>query len=150
MKKLFIFAFVGMFLMSFALVSADPGKLWITEEDCISPSGVNAAIKFDINDSVWVKGTGFKEGEYLWDITGQPGEASCDSTEIVASDFYNVDASGDFCFEAYKVLDDDCGVYKVNFGDKNKVLHVVPEFGFYIGMMTILSAVGIFFVVRRD
>ena len=28
--------------------------------------------------------------------------------------------------------------------------HVVPEFGFFIGMLTILSAVGIFFVVRKD
>lgn len=27
---------------------------------------------------------------------------------------------------------------------------LVPEFGFYVGMLTILSAVGIFFFVRRD
>ncbi|MEA3248708.1 MAG: S8 family serine peptidase [Nanoarchaeota archaeon] len=34
-------------------------------------------------------------------------------------------------------------------GIMNSQGHVVPEFGFFVGMLTILSAVGIFFVVRR-
>ena len=35
-------------------------------------------------------------------------------------------------------------------GIMNSQGNIVPEFGFFVGMLTILSAVGIFFVVRKD
>jgi hypothetical protein len=144
MKKLFVMLLLGMFFVG--LASAGTGAIWTTKVDCV-PQDAN---EYDIGEHVYIRGDGFVPGEYDWEITGQPGEASCDPNEIIAYGSYIVDESGYFCFDAYEVEEGDCGVYKTNFNNKFDNYHVVPEFGFVIGMLTALSAVGIFFFVRKD
>ena len=148
MNKLFGFMFIGLFLMSF--VVADAGAIWTTRENCVVPTVPQNENAYNIGENVWIRGDGFAPGEYDWEIEGQPGKASNDPNEIVASGTYIVDDSGYFCFDAYEVLNDDYGVYKANFNNKFDNYHVVPEFGFIMGMLTVLSAVGVFFVVRKD
>ena len=145
MGKLLLFTmFVGLFLMGFAV--AGTGSIWTTKTDCV-PQDSN---EYGIVENVWIRGDNFFPGEYDWEIKGQPGKASCDSNEVVANGSYIVDDSGYFCFEAYGVMNDDCGVYKADFNNKFDNYHVVPEFSTVVAMLTILSAVGIFFVVRKD
>lgn len=138
------------------MVSAgNPGAIWTTKGDCGNVSqDVN---HYAIGETIYINGAGFDAGDYDWVINGNPGRASCDSDAVVASGNYAVDSSGAFCFEAYTVLNDDCGEYKVAFGEKKGDNYridldapIVPEFGFYIGALTLLSAVGVFFLVRRN
>lgn len=134
-------------------VSQNPGAIWTTRSDCGDVSqNVN---QYAIGEAVYVNGAGFDEGTYNWTVMGNPGGSSCDPSVVVASGSYAADGTGEFCFQAYTVQQDDCGEYKVNFGNKNDNfridlnLPVVPEFGVVVGMLTLVSAVGIFFFVRR-
>lgn len=54
-----------------------------------------------------------------------------------------------FAFNAYVVQTDDCGGYQASFNHKQDTYHVVPEFGVFVGLLTILSALGVFFIIRR-
>ena len=145
MKKIIVSMLIFVFMLS--VVSATSGSIWTTRESCDTPQNEN---HYDIGEDVWIKGENFDEGDYDWNITGQPGQASCDPKEIVANGSYTVDGTGAFCFKAYTVENDDCGEYKASFDKRQDNYHVVPEFGFFVGMLTILSAVAMFFVVRKD
>ena len=68
---------------------------------------------------------------------------------VVAEGSFVVDESGAFCFDAYTVQNDDCGVYKAKFSNKQDNYHVIPEFGIFAGAMTVLSAIAVFFIIRR-
>ena len=132
--------------LNLSLVSAASGAIWTTRENCKIPRNENS---YDVGDSIYIRGENFAPGEYDWDITGQPGQASCDPRTVVASGSYTVDDSGEFCFDAYTVADDDCKVYQATFGKKHDNYHVIPEFGLVTGLLTALSAVTVFFLVRR-
>ncbi len=160
MKKLLVSSILVFILViaSIALVMANggPGSIWTTTENCgEDPQNENP---YALGQKVFINGANFNPGTYDWTITGAGGEnseASCDPGAIVASGNYTVDSSGAFCFEAYTINFDDCGVYKVDFNGKKDNYHVdlslppVPEFGTIIGALTILSAIGAFFVIRR-
>ena len=156
MKKILLLTFALLLMGSLvmAMVSAKSGAIWTTKDDCgDSSQDVN---HYAVGDAVYINGAGFDAGTYDWDITGQPGGASCDPSTVVASGTdYPVGEDGSFCFPAYTVQDGDCGEYKVDFGGKGDNYRVdlsvptVPEFGATAGIATILGALGLFFVVRR-
>lgn len=124
------------------------GAIWTTKNDCgDEQQDVN---EYDIGEVIYINGANFDEGTYDWEIKGQPGQASCDPNQIVVSGDYTVDESGAFCFEAYTVEEGDCGVYKAKFSNKQDNYHVIPEFGAVVGIMTVMGAVGLFFLVRRN
>ncbi len=95
-----------------------PGAIWTTNADCGDETqDVN---HYPVGGVVWVNGNNFKPlTEFDWTITGQPGHASCDPGEIVASGKITTDEDGAFCFNAYTVREDDCGEYTVDVGNKN-------------------------------
>jgi len=146
MKKLFMLAIVALLLVaSIAMVSAGSGSIWTTRNDCgDSQQDVNEYLP---GEHVFINGNNFDEGNYDWTITGQPEK--CDPNVVVAEGDHTVDSSGAFCFDAYTVLQGDCGVYKVDFNNKKDNYHVIPEFSLIVGALTVVSAIGIFFFVRR-
>ncbi|MCH7850989.1 MAG: hypothetical protein IH845_05085 [Nanoarchaeota archaeon] len=161
-QVLLMYGLIALVVMSFSLVSANSGSssphgsIWTTTSLCGEESqDVN---HYNLNESVYINGENFEEGSYDWTVSGLGGSkksrASCDPFDTVATGTYSVNSSGDFCFEAYTVALDDCGEYRVKFDNKKDNFRVntevVPEFGTIIGMLTILSAAGIFFVVRRE
>ncbi len=145
---------ISLFIMLIGFVPApeNGGAIWTTNEDCGTESqNVN---HYGLGESVYINGAGFNEETYAWNITGQPGQASCDPDTSVATGNVVVNSSGAFCFEAYTVQADDCGEYKSNFNSKYDTYRVdqvpiVPEFGAVVGVLTVLGALGVFFVVRR-
>lgn len=129
------------------------GSIWTTRSDCGTEQ--QDENQYAIGEKVYIRGEGFCPGDYDWDITGQPGQASCDSNSVVISGNRTVDSSGNFCFEAYTVNSNDCGVYHAEFGNKGDNYHVsntplIPEFGLTIGILTIVGAVGTFFLIRKQ
>lgn len=155
-RQIFPIMFVISLIMLAGFVSAgvqgNPGAVWTTTSSCGSPQNVN---HYAIGEKVYLHGDNFNAGTYAWDITGQPGQASCDPNIVVSSGNVVVNDSGEFCFEAYTIQAGDCGVYKVSVGDKHDTYQVeeiplVPEFGLFAGILTVLSAIGIFFFVRKN
>jgi hypothetical protein len=158
MKKTLSVLMLSMALvLTLGLVAAQSGSIWTTTENCgEDPQNVN---EYAIGDVVYINGANFCEGTYAGDITGQGGsenaQASCDPNVVVASGTVTTNADGTFCFQAYTVANDDCGVYKSTVdSNKHDAYHVntdmiVPEFGTTIGIATALGALGVFFLVRR-
>jgi len=125
----------------------NPGSIWTTRDNCgDEQQDVNHYLP---GEHVFINGANFDERDYDWTIKGQPGGASCDPSIVVASGTKTVNSSGAFCFDAYTVANDDCGEYKVKFENKGDNYNVIPEFGLVVGIMTVLSAVGVFFFIRR-
>jgi len=105
-----------------AEVEFTDAAIWTTRNDC--GDSTQDANHYAIGDSVHINGDGFTAGNYSWEIKGKPGGASCDSNVVVASGIWAVNASGEFCFNAYTVQADDCGEYGVKFdvkGDNYRV-----------------------------
>ena len=160
MKKTFVLGLFALLLVSMvAMVSAtlhvcnaNEGTIWTTNNDCGNVTqDVNL---YGVGEKVFINGKDFDCLNYNWTITGQPGGASEDPGIVIAFGSKTVNPDGSFCFEAYTIQSDDGGVYKVDFGKKNDNYHVdrtplVPEFGLFAGVLTLVSAVGLFFVVRR-
>jgi len=157
MKKLLTILLLTILCLSLVFAGgsepANPGSIKTTRVDC-------GDIEVNVNDyargeQVYIHGISFNAGNYDWKVIGQPGGASCDSETVVAFGNHPVDESGEFCFAAYTVDVDDCGVYKVYFNEKKDGYNVdlkapiVPEFGAFTGLLTILGALGVFFFVRR-
>ncbi|MFH1073144.1 MAG: hypothetical protein V1743_06990 [Nanoarchaeota archaeon] len=150
MKPFFALGILLCLLTTFA--SADnPGSIWTTKDDCgESQQDVN---HYAIGETVWINGANFNADNYPWDITGQPGQASCDPNIVVASGIVTINETGAFCFAAYTVQNDDCGEYKVNVGNKNDNYHVdeqvIPEFGLLAGGIALIGALCTFFLLRK-
>src|SRR3989344_3709465 len=145
MKTKLLAIFVALLLVAVmpTIVSAVPGAIWTTTASCgEDPQNAN---HYAIGDVIYINGENFDEGNSSWDITGQPGGASCDPNTVVASGVVSVGESGSFCFEAYTVANDDCGEYKATAGNKHdnyrvdEDVPVVPEFGLIAGLTTILG-----------
>ncbi len=156
MKKRFgFFLFIAILCVSF-VSAGSMGAIWTTTNGCGEPSqNVN---HYEVGEQVYLNGVGFyKNGEYTWTVKGNKGGASCDSGVVVASDVLPLYEEESFCFPVYTVQEGDCGVYKVRFGMKVDSYRVdlenyvpnAPEFGTVVGVLTVLGALGVFFVVRR-
>ncbi len=97
-------------------IQQNNGAIWTTDGSCGDASqDVN---HFQKGHSVYINGSGFSAGSYSWTITGNPGGASADPNIVVASGTVVVDDSGEFCFNAYTVKNDDGGEYSVKVGNK--------------------------------
>ena len=153
MKKIFSLTILSLMIISLiGIVSAETGTIWTTRDDCGDETkNVN---HYEVGEAIWINGYNFEAGEYEWNIMGlgqsEDSQASCDPNVIVASGDYTVNETGAFCFDAYVVQNDDCGQYQADFNHKHDTYHVVPEFGVFIGLLTILSAFGVFFIIRRE
>lgn len=159
MKRLLV-PLISLFLMiSVVIVSAEDvtltfssncnsGSIWTTRQGCETPQDEN---HYAQGEDIYIHGRNFDKEVYKWDIEGQPGRASGDPKIIVANGSYQVNSTGDFCFYAYTVQEDDWGEYKVTFNNKhdNYRVPVVPEFGIIIGSLTIVGAVILFFIIRK-
>jgi hypothetical protein len=154
MKKLFAIILLSILCLSLVLAINTPENsrnIWTTKNACGNVTqDVN---QFALGDKVYINGKNFDPISYNWFIRGYAQGSSCDPDINVSSGSYTVDKSGQFCFEAYIVNRDDCGQYKVRLGDNvdnyNVNVPIVPEFGVIIGALTILGAVGTFFIIRR-
>ncbi len=114
---------------------AAPASVWTTQITCADPADQDAN-EYANGDTVYVRGKNFEtETTYYWTIMGNPGGASADPSEIVASGDVTTDGDGYFCIGAYVVGSDgdlDDGVYTVDVydnpdhegGSKNDNYHV--------------------------
>ncbi len=119
--------FIGAATVDLNKTPGNPGAIWTTRNDCgEEQQDVN---HFSVGENVYINGANFDEDVYNWDISGQPGGASGDPGQEVASGQFNVDSSGSFCFNAYTVQSDDWGEYKVTFGNKHDNYRVEPSLG---------------------
>ena len=129
----------------------NPGSIWTTDGACGDEQ--QDKNRYNLGDAVYVNGANFDEGTYDWSIVGQPGGASCDpEIEVAGGTAFAIGPSGNFCFEAYKVADGDCGVYKVDFGGKNdnyRVGNEVPEFGVVAASVAMIGALAGLVMFRR-
>jgi len=106
-------------------VFAAAGSVWTTSVTCDQQETQNTNA-YSAHDKIVIRASGFDPNtQYAWSITGQP--ASCDPKTDVAYGFATTDPDGYACVEAYTVQEDDCGVYKYDFGGKNDNYHVVGE-----------------------
>lgn len=95
--------------------NGNTGAIWTTSGSCGAPQNVN---HYQSGNVIYINGSGFDAGDYDWHIKGQPGGASGDPGDVVASDTVTVGAGGAFCFAAYTVHGDDWGEYSVKVGTK--------------------------------
>ena len=113
------------FQLAYAQTDRSSGAIWTTDGSC--GGSTQDENHFNHGDVVYINGSGFDEGSYSWTITGQPGNASDDPGDVVASGTFNVDSSGSFCINAYTIPDDDGGEYSVKFGNKGDNYDVARE-----------------------
>lgn len=151
MRKIFSLILFAVIFSSLVGAVSNPGNIWTVTGSCGDPQDAN---HYYLGEKVYIMGSGFNPGQYEWFIIGKPGGASCDPNKLVELGIFNVDSTDEFCFEAYTVAMDDCGEYHADFGGKGDnyqvdVSAVVPEFGVLVGTLTILGALGVFFLVRR-
>lgn len=140
MKKVFGIMLVVMFMFSLSLVSADRtlinGKI-LYDGDIDNPV-VNAFVNVTCNGNSVVTNSSAC-GNYWVDFV--PSE--CTNGDIVI-----VSATKDGLYGSRTGIVEDSGISGLDIAVINVPL--VPEFGFFVGMLTILSAVMVFFVVRKD
>lgn len=157
MKKILsLFVLASLLLMVGFASAGSMGSIWTTSNECGEPS--ESSNHYEIGEQIYLNGIGFyKNGAYNWTVKGNPGRASCDSGKIVATGSLPLSDEESFCFPVYIVQEGDCGVYKVRFGMKvnsyrvklNDYIPNAPEFGTVVGVLTVLGALGVFFVVRK-
>lgn len=129
------------------LPQAHPGSIWTTRNNCGAyEQNVN---DYNIGEYVYINGANFMPGEYDWVITGKPGSASCDPGIVVAFGSLTIDEANAFCFNAYQIQSDDCKEYEVKFDNKHDNYNVIPEFTPIIGILTLMGAISVFFLVRK-
>lgn len=121
-KKGVLIFLLSFFVFFVSFVAADSGAIWTTRNDCGNQT--QDANQYRIGDHVFLNGDGFAIDLYPWDITGKPGGASGDPNIVVANGTKSVNASSNFCFDAYTVEADDWGEYGANFGGKKDNYHV--------------------------
>jgi len=111
-----LFILLGLNNPNFSSADA-PGSIWTTDS---CPDGQQDTNRYyQSGDQVYIRGHNFDPDTYDWNITGQPGEASCHPNQAVASGQHTVISTDYFCFLAYTIGSGDCGEYKFTFG-KNK------------------------------
>ena len=98
------------------VVSANTGAIWTTTGTCGDPQNINHYVT---GAQVFINGAGFPEGDYDWEIKGQPGQASNHPNIVVASGIVSVDETGAFCFSAYTIGAEDGGTYTAQVGNKS-------------------------------
>lgn len=151
MNKILAFVILALLIISITgMVSArvNSGAIWTTKESCDTPQDAN---QYFVGEKVYIHGSNFAPATYNWNIFAVP-----EKDPAIASGSYNVTSNEEFCFYAYTIQPEDNGVYKTYLGDvKSDNYHIattpiVPEFGLFVGALTVMGAVGVFFFVRRQ
>lgn len=152
MKKAILIIFISFILLGMVLANGS-GAIWTTTNGCgeDSPQDENHYLE---GDALYLNGENFDEGNYTFDITGLPGQASCHPAQTIIEGSQAVDETGAFCVPIYVIQEDDCGEYKVTFGKKHDnyrvdVPPVVPEFTFVVASATVLGALIAFLIIRK-
>ena len=120
-RKLYKFSYVAgsifvvlsmlMSLMPAFPVFAAQGSTKTSAGTCNNPVNKN---HYSAGDNIILHFEGFEPNStFAWQIEGNPGGASCDPGDVVASGTFDSDANGDGCVFAYTILPDDCGEYHV-------------------------------------
>lgn len=146
MKKLLSVLLLSMLCIS--LVVATQGSIWTSTGSCDSNQGDN---QYYAGQTVYIHVENFNANtNSSWNI-----RTWVDDNEIVIiRGNVQLDENGSVCFPAYTIQAGDSGEYKVSVDGKHKTYHVieppmVPEFGPIVGGLTVLGAIGVFFLVRR-
>jgi len=142
MKKVLTLILMGMFLLSLGFASADTmiaGKIY--NADYTATIGdADVMVSCGDGDGVVVKNTtSLSDGSYSVDFE----ENVCDNGDTLTVYAEKGSLTGG---QSGEIHDDVIGTWDLAIVN----VPLVPEFGFIVGMITILSAVGIFFVVRKE
>ena len=156
MKKVFGVMFVLMFVFSLSLVSATTIITGTIYNADYSDTVFNATVEVTCNGNQATPYPvySFNDGTYMVEFSNK----DCDDGDMA---FAHAICVGSQCTETVSgniIVGEntksgevhDCGalIPSLNIGDVDVPL--VPEFGFFVGMLTILSAGVIFCVVRRN
>jgi len=132
-----------------------PSILTFTNDQCNLPN----VSSYNAGQEVYVQVENLESGTYYLKIKWNSGDPACDPKKDVRQTGALIIDSTKFCFDTgYKVKNKDCGEYKIVLVNANtqiegkyKVFYnvpMVPEFGPIVGILTVLGALGVFFVVR--
>ncbi|MCK4649600.1 hypothetical protein KAT36_00045 [Candidatus Pacearchaeota archaeon] len=145
MKKMMALALIGMFVLSFGFASAKTlvaGKIYNADySDVIG--GADVTVSCDHNGVVSVGNTiSLGDGSYGVEFD-EIGSNACNNGDFLTVYAEKGSLTG---MNSGEINDDVIGDWDL------AVVNVplVPEFGFVVGMLTVLSAVCVFFVVRKD
>lgn len=145
MKKVMAFVLIGMFVLSLGLVSAKTMISGVIYNADYTEKIANASVTVtcDHNGDIGVQNTESLADGIYGVIFNETGSNSCNNGDILTVYAEKGSLTGIQSGEIRENFMGDWDVGIVN-------VPLVPEFGFYMGMLTILSAVGIFFVVRKE
>jgi hypothetical protein len=147
MKKILSVMILGLFIISMiGMVSAGSinnvvvgGTIWDSAHVPITNTSVTVECKDPSNVTTFTDSNLITdgEGEYFIEIDNSQGtQCTLGDTVIVTATDYNVEEED---VVANSLLTVDIVIIEVT----------VPEFGFFLGALTILGAVGIFFFIKR-
>ncbi len=145
MRKIFLVLIMGLFVFSIAGVSATTlinGVIY-SSNHITFVSGANVSIACTHRDIINYKNSiSISDGSYGASFL----ESKCDEGDSVTV----IASKGDLSGIKTKVVQNkiDYPGVSVNLAVVNVAM--TPEFGFFLGTLTLISVVGIFFVVRRD
>ncbi len=142
---MFVLMLVGMFVLSFGLASAKTmiaGKIYNADfSDVVE--GASVVVSCDDGGDISVQNTtSLADGTYGV-IFNEVGSKSCNDGDTLTVYAEKGSLTG---MQSGEINNDVIGTWDVGIVN----VPLVPEFGFFVGMLTMLSAVGVFFVVRRD
>ena len=140
MKKAFMLVVLGLLIFSVGAVSAKTiiaGKIYNADySDTIEGADVTALCNGNIQTTI-----SLSDGAYS--VTyNETGVGKCDSGDSLIVSAVKGDLYGS---QSGIIHDDAFGTWDLAIVN----VPLVPEFGIFIGALTILSAVGLFFFVRR-
>jgi hypothetical protein len=163
MKKEMILAILVissvLLVIGFASAAKDTPKIFVTNGCDSSSDKVNS---YSLGNEVFVKVKNLDQGMYPLKIKWKSGDASCNPEKVPITGTLTVGSDGKYCFDTnHAITSAYCGTYKVvaldSNGDEkftdtftidNGNVPSAPEFGPIVGILTVLGALGVFFVVR--
>lgn len=145
MKKIMSLILIGMFILTFGIISAKTaisGEIsGANVDDFIIGANVTVSCAHGVYTNIMTDVSSVT-GEYYVEFD-ERGNLGCNDGDIVT---VTAEKDGQIGIRSDVVKDDMIGTWDI------AIINVplVPEFGIIIGMLTMVSAVGIFFFVRRD
>src|SRR5258708_8847242 len=102
-----------------AYAIGNSGSIWTTNLGCAGQQDVNI---YSVGETVSIHGENFASNStHAWTITGQPGNASSNPGQVVASGSVTPDGNGDFCVSpAYTIPQSNWGEFTVDVTDAKK------------------------------
>lgn len=149
MKKLFSLMILGLLVLSIGTVSAYTliaGKIYdYNYQNTIEGASVIVSCAHNTSSGIIINTqntTSLSNGVYFVEFS-ESVNSGCDGGDIVT-----VSATKDGLYGSNSGVVHENVVETLDLAIVNVPL--VPEFGFFIGALTLLSAVGVFFIIRRE